>query len=63
MLDLKRIDGLLDVRRRPLDLDRVPDLDGPIGQTNRSDTDVAVVVEDLTDLPSFHRVAHALCAI
>jgi len=55
MFDLHRVYGLFDVRRGPLNLDRVSDREGTVCEFDRGDLDVAEVVEDLADLLSFHR--------
>jgi len=55
MFDLQRVHGLLEVRRRPLDLHGVSHRKGAVGELDRRDPDVAEEVEDLADLLPFHR--------
>src|SRR5207249_4483130 len=55
VFDLQRVHGLLDVRRRTLDLDRVADRERAVREPDRRDPDVAEEVEDLADLLPFHR--------
>jgi hypothetical protein len=57
VLDLQRVDGLLDVRRRTLDLDLVSDRDAAVRQADRRDADVPVVMEHFPDLLPLHRIA------
>jgi len=54
VFDLQRVHGLLDVRRRTLDLDRVADRKRTLREADRRDPDVGEEVEDLADLLPFH---------
>ncbi|OLD41856.1 MAG: hypothetical protein AUI83_20240 [Armatimonadetes bacterium 13_1_40CM_3_65_7] len=55
MFDLQRLDGLLQVGRRPLDLDRVSDRNSIVGDSDRGDGDLRVEMEDLADFLPFER--------
>jgi len=53
VFDLQGLDSLLQVGRRPLDLDRVSDRDSIVGDPNRGDADLRVEMEDFADLLPF----------
>jgi len=55
VFDLQGLDGLFQVGRRPLDLDRVSDRDSIVGDPNRGDADLRVEMEDFADLLPFER--------
>jgi len=55
VLDLQRVDRLLEVRRRSLDLHRVADRERAVRQLDCRDADLPVEVEDLAHFLAFHR--------
>ena len=63
MFDLQRVHGLLEVRRRTLDLHVVTDREGTVRETDRRDADLPEEVEDFSDLLPFHPHANGLHAI
>jgi hypothetical protein len=54
VLDLQRVDRLLEVRRGSLDLDRVADRDPAVRQANCGDADFPEEMEDLADFGPLH---------
>jgi len=55
VLDLQRVDPLLQVRRGPLNRHRVADDERAVREPDCTDADFPIKVEDLADFLSFHR--------
>jgi len=55
VLDLQRVDPLLQVRRGPLNRHRVADRERAVREPDCTDADLPIKVEDLADFLSFHR--------
>jgi len=55
VFDLQRIHGLLQVRRRSLDLHRVTDRDSIVREADCRDADLPIEVEDFADFLPFER--------
>jgi small nuclear ribonucleoprotein len=63
MLDLQRVHGLFEVRRRTLDLHVVANRERAVRESDRRDANLAEEVEDFSDLLPFHPPANRWHAI